>query len=88
VVKAGQTGKMAVVITRIAIILAAVRLQPNSLVKSEVKEAWNGETTTAEDLKVIVWSTSDKVTTYSKSEVPVKPLLGVFSFVMGYDKLN
>jgi hypothetical protein len=32
-VKAGQTGKMAAVITRIAIILAAARLQPNSLVK-------------------------------------------------------
>jgi hypothetical protein len=36
VVKAEQTGKMALVITRIAIILAlaAARLQPNSLVKN------------------------------------------------------
>jgi hypothetical protein len=52
---------MAAVITRIAIILAAVRLQPNSLVKSEVKEAWNGETTTAEDLKVIAKAIFDRV---------------------------
>jgi stress response protein YsnF len=33
VVKAGQTGKMAAVITRIAIMLAAARLQPNSLLE-------------------------------------------------------